>query len=101
MEALKVTTDAVLLLHREAHSDQGLEQRDCVHTGDVVVVFLFPIDAAHADTFRNAFFKSHWLEGGSDGAARLAALKLHQAPTCFSLGGSPLVVHCVEITTDL
>ena len=48
-ESLEVTTDPILLLDREASTDQRLEQVDRIHRGEETFVFVLAEDARYDD----------------------------------------------------
>lgn len=100
-ESFQVTTNAILLLNGESDVDEGLEQVNGIHTGDIALIFTFPCNAANADALGDPLLGRHGLECRMDGASGLGPIELHEPTLSTLLILAPTMSHGVKVSTEL
>lgn len=104
-EAFEVATNAILLFSSKAYTNQRLQKRNGIDTGDVIRVAFFPIDAADA-AFIPLMWQS-WLvcaDGfvvGVDGSPILFPPKSDYPSLQSTLFLRPIALHRFQITAHL
>lgn len=96
-ESFQVSTDTILLLYGEPHSNQSLKEVNGVDRGNIEFVLLFPPDATDADAAGLTILGSNCFELGGDGTVELAAFELHKPSSCLLFFNGPIVFHGIEI----
>lgn len=99
-EPFEVTSNPVLLLNGEAHSDERLKQEDRVNARHVTVFLLLPPDAADADTVGLTVLWCHGLKVGMDGASVLSPSELNETALRIPLLDAPLFRHQVKVAIE-
>ena len=97
-KAFQISTNAILFLDGEAHSNKRFEKVNGIHTCDKTLILSFPQDAAYADAVWRAILGSNGAKVGMNRAAILHAGELDKAPLAVQFRLAPVSGHRIQVT---